>query len=76
VTVPVMQIRIVGVPVAQWLMLMFVRVRLGAVPREGVGVPMMRIMGVGMGVSEIIVRVFVLMVFGQMQPHARCHQRR
>ena len=75
VFVPMMHIWIVRVRMHLWFVVMFVRVRLAAIPLKIMLVLMMRIVSVRMRVRRRFVRVFVLMPLGKMQPHAARHQR-
>ena len=65
-SMPVMNIRIVGMAVAQGRVNVEMIVRLGAGPGEVMGVLMMGIMHVPMVVRQFGVRVFVLMALGQV----------
>jgi hypothetical protein len=53
-------------------------VRMGVgLPRRVIGamrVLVMRVVNVGVGVREHLMLVFMLVVFGEMQPHPNCHQ--
>ena len=63
-----------GVPVRQSAMLVRMGMRL---PRRIVGamrVLMMRVMNVWVRVREHLVVVFMLVIFGEMQPHPNRHQ--
>ena len=76
---PMMQVREVRMPVRYRLVLVLVGMRLrvmrlDVIPREGMRVPMMLIVDVRMRMLERVMRVLVLMVFGQVQPHTGCHQ--
>ncbi len=71
--VAVMEIWVVRMPVAKRLMPVPVRMRLGH--RAFVGVLMMWIVDVAVFVLDRLVRVVVLVAFGQMQPEAKSHQR-
>ena len=73
--VPVMQVREMGVAVREGIMLVLVGMRLLGLPWERVRMLMMRIVQVRVGMIEPPMRVFVLMMLGQMQPHPRAHQR-
>ena len=70
----VMHVRHVRVPVLEPAML--VRVGVG-LPRRVIGamrVLVMRVVNVGVRVREHLVLVFMLVVFGEMQPHPNGHQ--
>ena len=74
VMVLVMRVGHMRVPVLESAMLVRMRVRL---PRRIVGamhVLMMRVMNVGMRVREHLMVVLMLMIFGEMQPHANRHE--
>jgi len=64
----------VGVP--HHLMVVLVRVRLAAIPREGVRVLVVNIVPMRMAVGERFVNVLVLMSLRQMQPHPARHEQR
>jgi hypothetical protein len=72
--VAVMDVGIVGMSVAQHLVLMRVRMRLRPVPFEGVLVPVMLVMPVALSVCQRKVGVFVLMSFAHVQPHPNGHE--
>lgn len=74
VTVPMMHIRIVRVAVGDRLMLMRVRMRLAAIPVEVVYVLMMAVVPVHVLMLEKTVAVLVIMMLGEVQPDAHCHQ--
>jgi len=76
VLVTVVNVRVVRVAVCQRLVPMSVAVRLTAGIARAVRVLVMRVVVVKMLVLDGLVRVVVLVVFGQMEPHARCHERR
>jgi len=71
-----MQVRVVRVSVGDRGMPVRVRVRLGAVPRKVVVVPVMLVVHVPVRMLQRFVRVRVLVPLGQVQPHAGAHQRR
>jgi hypothetical protein len=74
VAVPMMQVRVVGMPVHQWCMAMPMRVRLaGRVGRQMI-VLMMSIVAMAMLVFHSFMNVLMLMPFCQMQPEAEAHQ--
>ena len=71
-----MDVRKVRVAVAEEIMPMSVRVRLGAVPREIVFMAVMLVMSVGVCVRQRLVPVHVPVALGEMQRHACRHQDR
>ena len=73
--VPMVNIGEVCVQVRQRLVLVRMRVRLAAIPEEIVCMLMVVVVRVAVRVLEGFVRVFVLMMLGQVQPHASGHQR-
>ena len=73
VFVAVMKVWIVRMPVPESVMPVPVRMRLG--DHAFVGVLMMWIVDMAVFVLDRLVRVVVLMAFGQMQPEAKSHQR-
>jgi len=74
VAVPMMQVRVVGMPVHQWCMAMPMRVRLaGRVGRRMI-VLMMSIVAMVMLVFHSFVNVVMLMSLCQMQPETDAHQ--
>src|SRR5439155_23590064 len=75
-TVPMMDVRKVHMAVAEGIMLVTVRVRLGAVPRKIVFMAMMLVMGVGVCMRQRLVPVQVPVAFGEMQRNADRHQDR
>ena len=74
--VPMMNVGIVGMGVAQRSMHMEMRVRLAAIPVEIVPMPMMDVVDVRMGMLHRRVQMSVLVHLGQMQPDPPCHQNR
>ena len=70
----VMGIGIVRVPVLLGGVRMPVRVRLTGRIIGAMAVPVMLIVPVAVGVAERRVRVLVLMLLGQMEPHANAHE--
>ena len=72
----VMNVWIVRVGVREWFVGMLMCMRFRAVPRKGMAVPMVLIVLVAVRVSERLVGMVVFMPFGEVQPHARCHQTR
>ena len=73
VLVAMMEVRVVRMPVPEPVMPMPVRMRLGRRPL--VGVLMMLVVDMPVFVLDRLVRMVVLMAFGQMQPEAERHQR-
>ena len=73
VFVAVMKVRVVRMPVPERLMPVPVCMRLGHC--AFVAVLMMRVVDVAVLVLGRLVRVVMLMAFGQMQPEAKSHQR-
>ena len=77
VSVPMMDIREMGVPVAQPGMVVLMGVRLLAIPID-VRVPMMLIVSVRMRMGHRLVNVVMLVLLGHVQPdsdtHAECRQ--
>ncbi len=71
--VTVMKIRIMRMPVAERRVPVPVRMRLGHASSMGVFV--MGVVDVAVFVLDRLVRVVMLMAFGQMQPEAKSHQR-
>jgi len=74
--VGVVQIRKVRMPMHQFAMTVRVQMRLLAVPGEIVFVLMVHVMDMGVSVLDRLVRVFVIVALGQMQPHAGRHEER
>ena len=70
----VVNVRVMRVAVSDDLVLMQMGMGLGAIPGEVMLVPMMFVMHVRVAVQQWLVRVQVVMTFGEMQPDARCHQ--
>src|SRR5438552_8252994 len=71
-----MDVRKVRVAVGEEIMLVSVRVRLGAVPREIVLVAVMLVMSMGVRVRQRLVPVQVPVTLGEMQRDAYRHQYR
>ena len=69
-----MQIRIVGMRMHQRPVPVPVRVRLAAIPREVVLVPVMLVVRVSVLVLERFVRVLMLVALAHVQPDARRHE--
>lgn len=74
VSVPVMQIRVMGMPMPHRLVAMPVRMRLRYGGRMDVLV--MLIVHMAVLVLQCAMRMFVLVPFGQMQPEPETHQDR
>jgi len=72
---PMMNVRIVWMTVAERLVLVLVRVRLGAVPSEVMAVAMMLVMRMDVVVRQGLVPVQMLVVLEEMQHHPGGHQR-
>ena len=68
-----MDIRKVGVPMAQPGVLVFMGVRLFPIPIESMRVPMMLIMSVRMRMRHRLVNVLVLVLLGHVQPDTDTH---
>ena len=73
--VPMMNVREVRVQVRQRRMSVRMRVRLTAIPWKIVRMLMVVVVRVAVRVLEDFVRVFMLMMLGQVQPYSRGHQR-
>lgn len=71
-TVPMVNVRVVRMLVGHRSMVVM-NMRLTAIPREIVLMLVVFIMPMGVGMLHRVVRVFVLMPFTQMQPHAKRH---
>ena len=71
-----MNVRKVHMAVAEGIMFVTVRVRLGAIPRKIVLMAMMLVMGMGVSVRQRLVPVQVPVAFGEMQRNADRHQGR
>jgi hypothetical protein len=74
--VPVVQVGVVRVCVNQPHVAVRMRVGFAPVPIEVVHVLMMRIVHMLVLVLHFLVRMLVLMAFGEVQPYAECHQHR
>jgi len=72
--VPVMQVRVVRMPVHEPLVRVLVRVRLDAVPIGLMRVLMMLVMDVPVRVGQRLVLVKMHVTLGKVQPHAGSHQ--
>src|SRR5260221_1379510 len=75
-TVAMMDVRKVQMAVAEEIMFVSMRVRLGAVPRKIVLVAMMLVMSMGVSVRQRLVPVQVSVAFGEVQRNADRHQDR
>ena len=73
---PVMEVRVMRMPVDEPFVPMFMGVRLGAVPIGVMRVAMVLVMNVPVRMDERLVRVQVLMTLRDVQPHAGSHQGR
>ena len=74
-SVLMMDVREMRMPVLEWFMLMEMHMRLAAIPVEIMRMLMMLVMRVRMFMCHRFMRVLMLMVFCQMQPHAKRHER-
>ena len=72
--VPMMDVGIVRVAVADRQMAVRMAVRFAAIPGEVVFVLVMQVMAVAMAVLDFLVGVGVLVAFRQVQPDAERHQ--
>lgn len=72
--VPVMEVRIVGVPVRHRRVPVGVRVGLARRVIRGVFVLVMEVVDVTMGMLHRFMRVVVVVRLGDVQPHADTHQ--
>jgi len=72
--VAVVQVRIMRVAVLERLVHVLMRVRLGAIPRLIMAVPMMLIVHVSMHMRQRRVPVRMLVPLGEMQPDTCRHQ--
>ena len=72
--VPVVEVRIVGVPVRHWRVPMAVRMRFACGVTRAMFVLVMEVVDVAMGMLQRFVRVFVIVRLGDVQPHAETHQ--
>ena len=71
-----MNVRKVRMAVREWIMLVSMRVRLGAVPGKIVLMAMMLVMSVGVNMPQHLVPVQMAMAFREMQHDAGRHQYR
>ena len=69
-----MDVRIVGMGVGQWLGCVDVGVRLPRGITWAVGVLMMHIVGMTVTVGQPIMRVLVEVALGEVQPDTECHE--
>jgi hypothetical protein len=74
--VPVMEIRIVGVPVRHRRVPMAVRMRFARGVTRAMFVLVMEVVDVAMAMLQQFMRVFVVVRLGDVQPHAERHQSR
>ena len=74
--VPMMDIRIVRVRVSERRMDVQVSVRFGAIPIGFMAMLVVGVVNVRMRVLQAVVQMQMLVHFGQVQPHAPCHQSR
>ena len=74
--VPVMDIRIVRMRVSERRMDVQVSVRFGAIPIGFMAMLVVGVVNVRMRVLQALVQMQMLVHFGQVQPHAPCHQSR
>jgi hypothetical protein len=74
--VAVMEVRHVGVTVHHWLVPVPMRMRLSGRVGWAVLVSMMFIVTVAMVVFHALMKVFVLMMLGQVEPHSDHHQQK
>lgn len=70
-----MQIRIMRMTVAHWLMRVWMSVRFLSIPRKTVIVLMMFVMTMAMVVRDGFVHMLVLMTLTHVQPHTDNHER-
>ena len=71
---PMMNVREVRMLVRHRRVLVFMRMRFLHVPHEVVRMLVMLVVYMGMGVFHWLVRVFMLVPLGQMQPHPQRHK--
>ena len=71
---PVVEVRVVGVPVRDRRVPVTVRMRLARRVSRGVFVLVMEVLDVAMGMVQRFMRVFVIVRLGDVQPHAETHQ--
>jgi len=70
----VMHVRQVRVPMSHWLVLVRMRMRFAGRVRSYMGVSVMDVMHMRMCMNESLVKMLMLMMFGQVQPYANGHQ--
>ena len=70
----VMHVRHVRVPMSHWLVLVRMRMRLARRVRSFMGVSVMDVMHMRMRMNESLVKMLMLVMFGQVQPYADGHQ--
>ena len=70
----VMHVRQVRVPMSHWLVLVRMRVRLAGWVGSFMGMSVMDVMHMWMRVNESLVKMLMLVMFGQVQPYADGHQ--
>ena len=70
----VMHVRHVRMPMSHWLVLVRMRMRLAGRVRTFMGVSVMDVMHMRMRVNESLVKMLMLVMFGQVQPYADRHQ--
>ena len=70
----VMHVRHVRVLMSQRLVLVRMRMRLAGRVRSFMGVLVMDVMHMRMRMNESLVEMLMLVMFGQVQPYAECHQ--
>jgi hypothetical protein len=75
VIVPVVEVRVVGVPVRDRRVPVAVRMWLARRVTRGVFVLVMEVVDVEMGMLQRFMRVFVIVRLGDVQPHAETHAR-
>ena len=73
VIVPVVEVRVVGVPVRDRRVPVAVRMWLARRVTRGVFVLVMEVVDVAMGMLQRFMRVFVIVRLGDVQPHAETH---
>jgi hypothetical protein len=74
VAVSVVNVRKVRMAVGQDGVAVRMHMRLTAIPRKVVFMPMMLFMRMAMAMLQHIVRVLMLMALADVQPHAQAHQ--
>ena len=71
---PMMNVRVVSVPVNGSRVQVWMRMRLNPVPRKIVHVLVVRVMPMRVRVFDAFVDVLMFVLFGQMQPETQSHQ--